>query len=52
MWQMFRLPLLLAVVSLVGLAGTLLAEGWSDAIWIAGVALPILVVVKHSAQRW
>ena len=43
-WRVFRTPLLLAVVSGVGLVAALLAEGGADALWTLAVAFPVLVI--------
>jgi hypothetical protein len=45
-WEIFRWPLLIAAVSLIGLLSALLGDGWADVLsWLAlGGVLAILVV--------
>jgi hypothetical protein len=43
-WRILRMPLLLAVVSIVGLVAALLAAGAADVAWTAAAAFPLLVI--------
>ncbi len=45
LWRVFRIPLLLAVVSSVGLIAALLSDGLVDALWALLVAVPLVVVI-------
>ncbi|MEP0708480.1 MAG: hypothetical protein ABJL17_11035 [Parvibaculum sp.] len=42
--EIFAVPLLLAVVTIVGLVAALLGDGWLDALSWAGLAIPALVI--------
>ncbi|PHY18121.1 hypothetical protein [Caulobacter sp. BP25] len=44
LWSTFRTPLTLALISLAGLIGALLAEGGLDLILTFAVAVPLLTV--------
>lgn len=43
-WSTFRIPLALALVSLAGLIGALLAEGDLDLLLTFAVAVPLLTI--------
>ena len=46
-WQIFRIPLLLAALTMFGLIAALLAEGvWQVLSWVA-LALPIALALRH-----
>lgn len=42
--EIFVMPLLLAVVTIVGLVAALLGDGWLDALSWTGLAIPALVI--------
>jgi hypothetical protein len=47
-WQTFRVPLLLAVLTMFGLLAALLAEGvWQVLSWLA-LATPIALALRHA----
>lgn len=47
-WQTFRVPLLLAVLTVFGLLSALLAEGiWQVLSWLA-LATPIALALRHA----
>lgn len=44
LWQVFALPIAIAVLSTVGLIAALMGDGWHDVLsWIA-LAVPVLAV--------
>ena len=43
--RIFSMPLLLAVLSLIGLMSALLGDGWWDRLSWAALGLPLLIVV-------
>lgn len=49
-WRVFRIPLLLAVVSGFGLISALLVEGPMDLLWSLAVAVPVLAVCAALAR--
>jgi hypothetical protein len=52
LWRIFRWPLLLAAVSVLGLIGALVGdEAWDALSWICLGSLPVLVVVLHRRNR-
>jgi uncharacterized membrane protein YczE len=44
LWRIFRIPLLIAAVTLVGLLSALLGDGPWDALSWAALALPLAVI--------
>ncbi len=47
-WQIFRIPLLLAVLTIFGLVAALLAEGvWQVLSWIA-LTVPVALALRHA----
>lgn len=50
-WAIFRWPLLLAVISVIGLVAALLTEGSIDLFWSILVSLPILVIALALRRR-
>jgi hypothetical protein len=50
-WTIFRVPLLLAAVSLFGLVAALLVDGPVDNLWAAAIAVPLLVVAAFWIRR-
>lgn len=53
LWRIFRIPLLLAAVSLVGLVSALLGDGLWDALSWAALTLPLAVIAwfwRHPAR--
>lgn len=51
LWQVFRWPLLLGVVTVIGLVSALLADGVWDALSWALLALPLVVGLWFSVRR-
>lgn len=49
--RVFRVPLLLALVSGGGLIGALLREGVADTAWTVAVAVPLVVIGWSIARR-
>ncbi|KHL25987.1 membrane protein [Croceibacterium mercuriale] len=47
----FRVPLLLATCSLVGLVSALTGDGWRDMVAWIGLAVPVLAVSLALRQR-
>lgn len=44
-WQIFRYPVGLAALSLLGLVWGLVADGWPDALAVVLLALPCVILV-------
>jgi uncharacterized membrane protein len=44
LWQIFALPLLAAIASLVGLVAALLGDGWLNVLAWIGLAVPVWLV--------
>ena len=44
MGRIFAIPTAIAVISIVGLVGALLGDGWLDAISWVGLLVPLLVI--------
>ena len=44
LWQIFALPLLAAIASLVGLVAALLGDGWLNLLAWLGLAVPVWLV--------
>jgi hypothetical protein len=42
--RIFGAPIAIAAISIVGLVGALLGDGWLDAISWAGLLVPLLVI--------
>lgn len=51
LWQIFRVPLILAAVATWGLIAALLMEGPIDWLWSSMVALPAIVIVLKAYSR-
>jgi hypothetical protein len=51
LWQVLRIPLVLAVVATWGLVAALLMEGPIDWLWSSMVALPVGVIVLKTFGR-
>jgi len=50
-WRVFRIPALLAAVSIFGLISALLGDGiWNGLSWVA-LGVPLLVVAYFSLKR-
>jgi hypothetical protein len=49
--QIFAVPLLVAVVSIVGLASALVGDGWWDAVSWATLGVPILLYLIFICRR-
>jgi hypothetical protein len=49
--QIFAVPLLVAVVSIVGLASALVGDGWWDAVSWATLGVPILLYLIFIYRR-
>src|SRR5690606_24298275 len=51
LWQIFRGPLAIAVLSVVGLLAALVADGWMDVVsWVALAVPPLVIVWALSRQ--
>lgn len=50
LWRIFRTPLALAIVSLLGLVAALLVDGPLDYLWSLAVAVPPGVIAFHLAR--
>ncbi|MBA2124726.1 hypothetical protein DLM45_00590 [Hyphomicrobium methylovorum] len=50
--QIFAVPLLLAIVSGVGLVAALLEDGVQDYFWSAAVGLPLAAIAWHVWRSW
>jgi hypothetical protein len=44
MARIFAMPIVIAVISIVGLVGALLGDGWLDVISWAGLLVPLAVI--------
>jgi hypothetical protein len=42
--RIFGVPVVIAAISIIGLVGALLGDGWLDAISWAGLLVPLLVI--------
>jgi hypothetical protein len=51
MTQIFAMPIVIAVISIVGLVGALLGDGWLDAISWAGLLVPLAVIAWALRHR-
>jgi hypothetical protein len=51
LWRTFRAPLVLAVVSLLGLIAALLVDGPVDILWSLAVAVPLAVIAWALGRR-
>ncbi|MVT68487.1 hypothetical protein GPL21_25660 [Bradyrhizobium pachyrhizi] len=49
--QIFTAPLVIAIVSTVGLISALVGDGWWDAVSWAGLGLPVLLYVHFIWRR-
>jgi hypothetical protein len=49
-WKIFRMPLLLAGVSIFGLLAALLVDGPLDLLWTLAVSAPLAAIVIHIAR--
>lgn len=50
-WQIFRMPLLLALLSTVGLLAALLADGWGDVLSWASLAAVTGIGLFHALKN-
>ncbi|VCU67983.1 hypothetical protein PIGHUM_00029 [Pigmentiphaga humi] len=46
----FAEPFLIAVLTIAGLAGAMVGEGLVKAVGVAGVAIPLLAMLRHGAR--
>ncbi|MBP7335146.1 hypothetical protein [Niveispirillum sp.] len=51
LWAVFAAPILIAVLSIVGLVAALTGDGWRDALSWAALAVPVLAVAWAMAAR-
>ncbi|WP_316395565.1 hypothetical protein [Bradyrhizobium sp. 33ap4] len=49
--QIFAVPLVIAIVSTVGLISALVGDGWWDAVSWAGLGLPVLLYLVFIWRR-
>lgn len=49
--KLWGMPILLGVLSAVGLVAGLLGDGWWDAAAVACLAAPVLVAARHILRR-
>lgn len=50
-WRLWAWPIALGLLSLAGLIGGLVADGWGDATSWIGLVLPVLVIAWHARDR-
>ncbi len=50
LWRVFGIPLLIAIVSLIGLLSALIGDGLWDALSWAALALPLATILWHWAK--
>lgn len=52
-WQIFRWPLAVAILSLVGLLSALIGDGWNDLVsWLAlGLTLGLMITAWYRSKR-
>lgn len=51
LWQIFAAPILIGLLSTVGLVAALIGDGWWDGISWVTLALPVLLYVFHLLRR-
>lgn len=50
-WRLWGWPIALGLLSLAGLIGGLVADGWGDATSWIGLGVPVLVIAWHARNR-
>lgn len=50
-WQIFRWPLAIAVLTLVGLIAGLVSDGWGDALAAVGLFVPAALAIWLAMRR-
>lgn len=51
LWAIFAVPLVIAVLSSVALLLALTGDGWRDALSWAGLAVPVVAVIRAMVAR-
>ncbi|RLU00153.1 hypothetical protein [Ketobacter sp.] len=51
LWQIFRTPFWVGVLSAVGLVSALLGDGWMDAVSWIGLAIPVVLCARYTWGR-
>jgi hypothetical protein len=51
LWQIFAAPILIGLLSTVGLVAALIGDGWWDGISWVTLALPVLLYVFYLLRR-
>lgn len=51
LWQIFRWPLAIAVLTLIGLVSGLVSDGWGDVTAALGLLVPSVVACWLSLRR-
>ncbi len=49
--KLWGMPVLLGVLTAIGLVAGLLGDGWWDLVSVAGLGVPVLVAAWHIARR-
>jgi hypothetical protein len=50
-WQIFRWPIVIGMLTTIGLISGLVSEGWGDVIAALGLFIPVAVVVWFCVSR-
>jgi hypothetical protein len=50
-WRLWGWPIGIGLLSLAGLIGGLVADGWGDATSWIGLGVPVLVIAWHARNR-